>query len=116
MEFKEFCKERSRMCDKYLICEDVACKGCPLDYIRSDAEGCLSTCVGNPDEAEKIVSEWAKKHPIVRNVDKFQEVFGDGITQLYKNNVVNDEVDTAIKKWLFKEYQPPRKEETDGQS
>lgn len=106
MEFKEFCKHYKRVCGKH------SCRNCPLNEIqvKSSARICLNGCTEYPDEAEKIVSEWAKKHPIVRNIDKFQEVFGDGITQLCKNNAVNGEVDKAIKKWLFKEYQPPRKE------
>lgn len=104
MEFKEFCRQRDRMCGNMPECSLNKRVGCTR---------CNIYCFENPDEAERIVSEWAKEHPIVRNIDKFLEVFGDKITQLYKNNVVNDEVDTAIKKWLFKEYKPPRKENAD---
>lgn len=29
-----------------------------------------------PEEAEKIIMNWAKEHPVKTNADKFKEVFG----------------------------------------
>lgn len=111
MEFKEFCRERSRMC-KF----NQYCSRCDIGD-KKEPGMCADYCVKNPDEAEKIVSEWAKEHPIVTNRKKFEEVFGFNImTKPEKEEdftMSRDELLSRVEKWLQQEYKPPRKENAD---
>jgi len=111
MEFKEFCKERSRMC-KF----NQYCSRCDIGD-KKEPGMCADYCVKNPDEAEKIVSEWAEEHPVVTNADKFREVFGVSIgsfgepcpdaSTIYGIGIIPNQ------EWLEQEYRPPRKENAD---
>lgn len=72
MEVIDFLKEAHRMCKSY-----ADCKGCPLvnspcGFIRCivDHSGAEMRCV------TKVVEQWSKEHPIITNVQKFEEVFG----------------------------------------
>lgn len=117
MEFKEFCKERSRMCKfkKY-------CGRCEIGD-KKETRTCAEYCVKNPDEAERIVSEWSKEHPITTNADKFKEVFGEdfritnpNVRMFVYNGVIDSEgreEGTQYEKWLQQEYKPPGKENVD---
>ncbi|MCO7124156.1 hypothetical protein NIA71_19750 [Ihubacter massiliensis] len=70
MEFKEFTKKLQRMCRKQ------PCRECPINqdgYFVGDA--CKMWTLRNPDEAEKIVSTWAKEHPVRTYLMDFKEKF-----------------------------------------
>lgn len=74
-EFCEVMKQRKRMCEKL----DTKCseKSCPLSFeINGKNLACARYVADYPQEAEKIIMDWAKEHPVMTNADKFKEVFG----------------------------------------
>lgn len=117
MEFKEFCKERDRMCQYH----SGKCKEniCPLFNVKNNnrLHRCDYGIFLEPEEAEIAVSEWSKEHPFVTNRKKFKEVFGFNIIiepEKEGDFVMNKEVLLErVEKWLQREYKPPRKENAD---
>lgn len=124
MEFKEVVKIRNRMCNYYKSCDD-----CPLGEV-SCVDGFFK--VENIDGYERILEEWAKKHPVMTNADKYIEVIKNtfGGTKFYKDKVhqsvclklVGKEIDSnrcanmsclECMKWWNEEYKEPEKEEKD---
>lgn len=103
MEFHDFWKERERMCQFY----KGTCKvnGCPLFDIRSRQyhHNCQLNCGDFPKEAEQIVEQWVKEHPIVTNGMKFMEIFGETFCS---NMLIG-----SANEWRHAEYQPPKGEE-----
>lgn len=70
-EFVEVMKQRSRMCEVLL------CYKCPLNkYKNYNNNTCDDFMKDSPQEAEEIIMNWAKEHPVKTNADKFKEVFG----------------------------------------
>lgn len=63
-EFNEVIRQFNRMCNNY------DCNDCPFD------SNCQFIVIRRPNEAEEIIMNWAKEHPIKTNADKFKEVFG----------------------------------------
>lgn len=131
MEFKEAIKIRRRICDYYK--DYVACDGCPLKGfpVKGFPANCFDGIfeVENTDEYERILEEWAKKHPVVTNADKYIEVIKNtfGGTKLDKDKVhqrvclqlVGKEIDSnkcasmccsECLKWWDEEYKEPKKE------
>lgn len=76
MKYQEFCEKFLRMCGHYNFCFE-----CPLEdkYQEKGHRGCSAWCIAHPQEAEQILEQWSKEHPIITNVDKFKEVFGKPI-------------------------------------
>ena len=72
-EFKTVVKNYKRMCDSYKVCE-----GCPL---TKDESICSRFMVEYPEKAEHTIMQWAARHPIKTNRDKFKEVFGVDFTE-----------------------------------
>lgn len=72
-EFVEVMNQRKRICESM----DKLCKNCPLS-IRNNGGvfACETFLLKRYEQAEKIIMDWAKEHPIVTNKDKFREVFG----------------------------------------
>jgi len=70
MEFQEFVREKERMC------KEITCLKCPLNELDAGTK-CSYACFNSPEEAEKIVSDWVKEHPIVTNREKFIEIMRD---------------------------------------
>lgn len=123
MEFKEVVKIRNRMCDCYKDCD-----GCPLGGVPFGCvDGIFET--ENTDGYERIIEEWAKKHPVVTNADKYIEVIKNtfGGTKLDKDKVrqrgclqlAGREIDSnkcanmsclECLKWWDEEYKEPEKE------
>ena len=68
-EFQKVMRERQRMCSSYSTC----CQ-CNISAFLNDI--CAVWIMKNPEEAERIVMQWAAEHPIKTNQDKFKEVFG----------------------------------------
>lgn len=69
-EFQTVIKERMRMCKESGVCND-----CPLSANkRKQALHCPGFMFDFPEEAEKIIMQWASEHPIMTNGKKFEEV------------------------------------------
>lgn len=68
-EFVEVIKQKERMCDSF-----SECIKCPL--AKNNIRDCVAFEFHNAEEAEKIIMEWAKEHPVITNREKFNEVFG----------------------------------------
>lgn len=99
MNFREFCKEKSRMCSN-VECKDGSCK---IYDAKGTAQNCNDFCIGNCEKAEQIVDQWAKEHPIVTNGMKFMEIFGETFCS---NMLIG-----SANEWWHTEYQPPKGEE-----
>ena len=93
-EFKTVVKNYKRMCDSYKVCE-----GCPL---TKDGSICSRFMIEYPEEAEHTIMQWAARHPIKTNRDKFKEIFG---VEYYDLLLMHGYVS-----WLDEEY----KEKKDG--
>lgn len=115
MEFKDFWKQKQRMCKNKGVCCPSGGKDCPMTKLGTSINvfACAEVIEKHPIEAEQIVEQWAKEHPIVTNEDKFKEVFGDVIKDLYTSGVVTEDVDIYISKWLEREYEKQEKEDFD---
>lgn len=71
-EFTEVLKQRKRMC-RISGCSTH----CLLHYLNNKTGSpCDNYILEYPEEAEEIIMEWAKEHPIMTNAQKFKEVFG----------------------------------------
>lgn len=113
-EFIEVIKQRERMC---------CCSKCDSCLIHKENNGYYLDCslfiVEHPQEAEEIIMNWAKEHPIKTNADKFKEVFGfEPCTDLcvleknikckeckYKGTTENE---SCCSKWWEEEYKEPK--------
>ena len=73
-EFKKVMQERQRMCNSYRSC----CQ-CRINAVLNDI--CAVWITKNPEEAERIIMEWAARHPVKTNRMKFEEVFGVDCTE-----------------------------------
>lgn len=72
-EFVEVMKHRERMCDAL----NCSCSSCGLNYDNNNCHvGCNTFVCNYYEQAEEIIMNWAKKHPVKTNADKFKEVFG----------------------------------------
>lgn len=69
-EFQKIAKERERMCESF-----KGCKECPM-YNLTQGNFCGTKILNHPEESERIIMQWAAKHQIKSNRDKFKEVFG----------------------------------------
>lgn len=74
-EFMEVIKQRNRMCANYVYCRD----GCPLWDPLTDAAmiNCGEFLKAEPEKFEKLVMEWATKHPEKTMMDVFFEKFSN---------------------------------------
>lgn len=71
-EFVEVMKQKRRMCEHYEYCIN-----CPISDIRKRSEFCgAPSNMTNPQEAESIIMDWAKEHPVMTRKEKFKEIFG----------------------------------------
>lgn len=85
MEFKEFLKEYKRMCSSYKYCSL-----CPIDKESRDCE--LQNNCGNMDflsdvNAESIVENWIKEHPVKTYESDFKEKIND-LLKIFPNHEV----------------------------
>ena len=97
-EFQTVLKERERMCDSFL-----GCMRCPLSKGQIGNMACRDRTFNNPEEAEKIIMQWAADHPLVTNGVKFEEIFGVPFW------AISCGVTPAISKWLRSEYKEAKK-------
>ena len=71
MDALEYFKIKKRMTNK---CE-MDCVDCPLYYANNNKKlGCKRFETLYPDEAIKIVERWEKEHPIMTNIEKYEQM------------------------------------------
>ena len=87
MEVVEYVETRNRMCDSFRDC-----KKCPLSEVDCDCHG-----EKDPYEIVDVVEMWARENPVVKNRDKFKEVFGFEPTN------------AMFYGWLDEEYDPKQR-------
>lgn len=76
-EFVTVMKERQRMCDSF---SNRQCTGCPFEDCRSIKNiACEAVLFISPEEAEKIIMDWAAEHPQKTLADRFYKLFPDGL-------------------------------------
>ena len=76
-EFNEVMRQKDRIHEYYDKGKNGGCCKCPLSAKNNDTNySCINFLEKHPEEAEKIIMDWAKEYPIVTNADKFEEVFG----------------------------------------
>ena len=92
-EYATVVKERRRMCK-----EVQTCSKCPISAINNKTKTyCDIFMSASPEEADRIIMQWSKEHPVMTNRRKFEEVFGFNIATLFEINCRNAE-------WLDEEY------------
>ena len=71
-EFKTVMREFQR------LCYERKCGLCPVgNRVFNERESyCCVWVKDHPEEAERIIMQWAAEHPLKTNRDKFKEVFG----------------------------------------
>ena len=93
-EFQKVVKERNRMCEQY-----NSCTHCPLKELQTMSSNamCRALAFQYPEEAERIIMQWASEHPIMTNRRKFKEVFGFALDEKYATPI-------NILAWFDEEY------------
>lgn len=92
-EFKTVMSELQR------LCSGRTCGSCPVGNkaFHERASYCCVWVKDHPEEAERIIMQWAAEHPIVTNGMKFREVFGIDLEDKYL-------VTEHAKEWACREY------------
>lgn len=69
-EFTEVAKEIARMCKG-------GCMNCILGPVGNKYNlQCIDFIAQYPNETEWLIQDWARRHPVKTNRDKFKEMFG----------------------------------------
>lgn len=76
----DYLREKRRMLDSIgrveSICSGVECADCPFSKRSRGSEiGCAVFEMRHPDEATKIVREWADRHPVQTRIEYFKKCF-----------------------------------------
>ncbi len=100
-EFQKVKSEWKRMCG---MLGRIGCFECPLGDVEK--RPCSRWVKYHPEEAERIIMQWATEHPIKTNGIKFREVFGQPYEHLFEAN-------GFIKQWLSQEYKGGQDNGTD---
>lgn len=98
MEFKDFVKNRKRMCASYT----ESCDDCPL-YKKTNT--CVVYPFTDPESAEAILQKWIDEHPLKTNSDMLCELTGIRFSvedKCIKMTIINDNT-TRFKNWLEQE-------------
>lgn len=104
MEFKEFVREKRRMC------KEILCFECPINTLNPKNNLCSHACLANPEEAEKIVSDWVSRNPRITNDQKLKEVLQDTFGEDYKEHIL---MSYSLSGWADKEYKEPGRKQND---
>ena len=90
-EFKTVMREFQR------LCSERKCGSCPVgnEVFIERASYCCVWVKNHPEEAERIIMQWAAEHQIKTNGMKFKEVFGDHVVW---------ETNEDMTAWLDAEY------------
>lgn len=71
-EFQKVMKQYDRMCNGIIKCDE-----CPISMTNNGTDvSCSDLMRKYPEEAERIIMEWASENPVITNAMKFKEVFG----------------------------------------
>ncbi len=93
-EFITVMREYNRMCEKSMKCEN-----CPIVSSNNGRGVACHLFVRKfPEEAERIIMQWAAEHQVMTNRRKFEEVFGFNIASLFDVN------NRHVAEWLCEEY------------
>ena len=102
MEAKRFLKEANRMC------KNRKCDECPAVSLDCLTDISLETPNEDIDKLVEIVEEWSKNNPIVTNLDKMVEIFGDETVDFLEAYLRYTCTDDVFRKeasaWLGEEY------------
>lgn len=92
-EFKTVMREFQR------LCSERKCGSCPVgNRVFNERESyCCIWVKDHPEEAERIVMQWAAEHPLITNAMKFYEVFGQPCEHLFAVGGIEAQ-------WLSQEY------------
>lgn len=101
-EFQEMCKKYERMCHHFWNHNGGCLKECPLNQ---GSWGCRGFLMTEPEEAERIIVDWAKEHPVKTNADKFREVFGMSYKSV--NNLQFERSIAKFDNFWNQEYEEP---------
>ena len=92
-EFQKVMKQYDRMCIGIIKCDE-----CPISMTNNGTDvSCSDLMRKYPEEAERIIMQWASEHPLVTNRRKFEEVFGFTPATMFEVNCRNAD-------WLDEEY------------
>jgi len=92
-EYHKVMMERKRMCKQI-----GDCSKCPISFQNNQTQSFCSTFMAeSPEDAERIIMQWADEHPIMTNRKKFAEVFGFDVATMFEVNRGNAD-------WLDAEY------------
>ena len=84
-EFQTVMRERKRMCKQI-----GDCSKCPISFQNNQTQSFCSTFMAeSPEDAERIIMQWADEHPIMTNRRKFEEVFGFAPATMFEVNPGN---------------------------
>lgn len=91
-EFQTVIRERKRMCKQI-----GDCSKCPISFLNNKSLFCITFMQESPEDAERIIMQWADEHPLMTNRRKFEEVFGFTPATMFEVNPGNAD-------WLDEEY------------
>lgn len=95
-DFKRVMNEKTRMCKQIGVCDK-----CPLSVRRNKANVFCDTFMRkHPEEADNIIMQWSKEHPVMTNREKFEEIFGFDIVVFG----IAFDPNGCVAKWLREEY------------
>lgn len=82
-------KEKATIYDLVRFCDshNGNCCKCELGDKRRVGYSCVWVLCNHTDEANKIILNWCKEHPVKTRQDKFLEMFPNA--RMYKNKYVN---------------------------
>lgn len=104
---------KNRMCDYYSEKYKYdKCYYCPLGGKNNQlSDTCNDLLTVDPGEFERVCLEWNKDHPLQRNINKFEEVFGiaPNIRNCVLKNCDRCKITnrTLCPKWWYEEYKAP---------
>lgn len=110
----QFKKDITRMFDTYRhdsdhmgesSCNNVDCRECPLGD-----NSLTAVCAVGKSEAfdlVKSVYEWAQRNPIITNIDKLKEIFGEEKTKEIISRIMFYANNEDFGEWLSEEYKKP---------
>ncbi len=91
-EFVKVIKERKRMCDSFESCS----YGCPI--YKSCGSLCVNWMSQHPEEAERIIIQWAAEHP------EPDPAFEKLKTILDSGNKDGDDILRKVVRWYVEDY------------
>ena len=80
------------------MCKQIGdCSKCPISFLNNKSSFCTTFMAESPEDAERIIMQWASEHQLMTNRRKFEEVFGFTPATMFEVNRRNAD-------WLDEEY------------